>query len=428
VTDQVATESSIELFSTVFNAVESGIVVQDLDGRVLEMNPAAERILGLTLGQMSGVEPLGDRWGLIDEDGVAWPLDDVPALSTLRTGEPVSALVIGVNRQDGSRRWVRTDSRLFHTESGPAGVVSSFVDVTEYKHLHDSLAASEARFATGFDSSPIGMALVSPEGRIMRVNAALGAQAGRGPQALLGEDWTVVVHPDDVERMIEVGLSIDPEVESHRGPVRLLSPDGAVVHAEISVSIIHDPDGQVAHFFVQSVDVTDRVKLAEDLSNQAVHDYLTGVLNRRGFAAAITDQLERTRRYGDGGALLMIDLNDFKSLNDTLGHGAGDQLLTQVAQTLLRRLRSTDVVARLGGDEFAVILPKADSRTAIDTAQALLDELREQSGPFGAASIGIALFEPARSVEEIMTAADRAMYRAKVTRQPRWELELEATQ
>ena len=429
----MATDAGMDLFRAVFDTIETGLVVQDITGQVVAVNRAAERILGVTAGQVQGKQPLDTAWGVVDEDGAAWPIDELPGEVSRRTGERIIGVVMGVDRPDGTRRWIRSDSERFTAggqdgSPGFTGVVTTFVDVTEYKHLHDSLAASEARFATGFDTSPIGMALVSAEGKFTRVNAAYAAQVDRTPAALIGRDWAMVVNEDDVERLFQVGLSVEPGVESHHGLVRLNRADGAVVHVDVSVALVHDPDGQVAHFFVQSVDVTDRVRLAEDLSRQAIHDYLTGVLNRRWFAAALATQWERTRRYGDTGALLMIDLNDFKSINDTLGHGAGDQLLSDVAHILTRRLRVTDVVGRVGGDEFAVILPKADAQKAIDAAQAVLEELRSKAGPFGSASIGIALFDPDRSIEQTMFAADRAMYRAKATRQPRWEIEERAEQ
>jgi len=422
------TDVTIDLYRAVFDTVETGIVVQDTIGRVVAVNPAATRILGISAEQIRGEAHIDEAWGFIDEEGKPWPIDELPAEVTRRTGERIMGVVMAINRPDGTRRWLRADSERFDADSGNtehefSGVVSTFVDVTDNKHLHDSLAASEARFATGFDNSPIGMALVSPEGKFARVNAAYAAQAGRPPSSLIGQDWSIVINPADVEQLVGIGLSVEPGVDTHMGSVRMVSPEGVVVHAEVSVAVVSDPDGAVAHIFVQSVDVTQRVRLAEELTRQAIHDYLTGVLNRRGFADAIARQWEHTRRYGDGGALLMIDLNDFKSLNDTMGHGAGDRLLTEVGQILTRRLRTTDVVARLGGDEFAVILPKADGQMAIDAAQAVLEELRQKAGPFGSASIGIALFDAARSVEDTMLAADQAMYRAKATHQPRWEME-----
>jgi diguanylate cyclase (GGDEF)-like protein/PAS domain S-box-containing protein len=423
---------SVDLYDTVFDTVETGIVVQRTDGHVIAINPAAERILGLTRAQFSGYVPLDPAWGVVDEDGAPWPIEELPAEVCRQTGERIMGVVLGVRRPDGTLRWLRQDSQRMtipgEQGGGFSGVVTTFVDVTEYKGLHDSLVASEARFATGFDTSPIGMALVSTEGRFMRVNDAFAGQVGRTPTSLLGRHWTMVVSPGDAERLIAMGRSHEPGLGHRRAPVRLETPEGLVVHVEVSVALVHDPGGQVAHFFVQTVDVTERVRLAEELSREAVHDYLTGLLNRRGFAAALAAQWERTRRYGDTGALLMIDLNDFKSLNDTLGHGAGDQLLTDVAHILTGRLRVTDVVARVGGDEFAVILPKTDAQMAIDAAQAVLEELRQKAGLFGSASIGIALFDPDRSIEQTMFAADRAMYRAKATRQPRWEMEETASQ
>jgi diguanylate cyclase (GGDEF)-like protein len=154
----------------------------------------------------------------------------------------------------------------------------------------------------------------------------------------------------------------------------------------------------------------------------ADHDPLTGLLNRRSFARELRSHCARGARYGATGAALMIDLDSFKSYNDTLGHGAGDELIRQVARALSARLRKSDVLARLGGDEFAVLLPTADEDGARQVAAELLscvrgDDPAQDGGdhPGMTASIGIALFDDARGLapEQVMVNADRAMYEAK---------------
>jgi diguanylate cyclase (GGDEF)-like protein len=164
--------------------------------------------------------------------------------------------------------------------------------------------------------------------------------------------------------------------------------------------------------------VLDTATALENASWRADHDPLTELNNRRRLTAELERQLSHTARYGRSGALLMIDLDNFKLVNDSHGHAAGDRLLKAIAQALSTRVRTTDVVARLGGDEFAVILPETDATGARIVAESLAERLREI--PTGldepiSVSVGLAVFgaEDRFSVDEVMVAADLALYRAK---------------
>jgi diguanylate cyclase (GGDEF)-like protein len=171
---------------------------------------------------------------------------------------------------------------------------------------------------------------------------------------------------------------------------------------------------------VSLADITERKRAQSELEHLADHDPLTGLLNRRRLEADVTRDLAAAARYDTGGAVLVLDLDNYKYVNDSLGHGVGDQLICRAAEVLSGHLRESDTVARLGGDEFAVVLPHADAGAAARVAQMLLDGVREEAvvstmdGPRRAtASIGIALMSPGLTTEELMAQADIAMYEAK---------------
>jgi diguanylate cyclase (GGDEF)-like protein/PAS domain S-box-containing protein len=181
------------------------------------------------------------------------------------------------------------------------------------------------------------------------------------------------------------------------------------------------PDGEITHVVGTGIDVTERRRLEGELRHLADHDALTGLINRRRFEEELERHLMHGRRYGMAGALLVLDLDGFKAVNDEHGHRAGDDVLCAVARALLRRLRESDIVARIGGDEFAVLLPQAGPEDAEKVCQALERAIPEDVPTPGdhriEVSVGFAAFaEGVTSIDEIMTAADASMYDVKAGR------------
>ena len=198
-----------------------------------------------------------------------------------------------------------------------------------------------------------------------------------------------------VEQLISGKLSV------YRTEKRYIHAEGHLVPVEISSTLVRDSDGGPLNFLTQIQDITERKLFEGRLQHLADHDSLTGLFNRRRFEEELSRELALAERHGGRAALLAIDLDNFKYINDSLGHSIGDELIARVGEALSDRLRKTDVLARLGGDEFAVILPRADEHDALRVAGALLDSVSAVGlEPAGAqrrsvtASIGISIFEP----------------------------------
>lgn len=326
------------------------------------------------------------------------------------------------------------------------GGMAVTLDVTDRTAAQDALRRSEERFRRAFDEAPIGMALVSPDGQVRKVNAALSQITGGEPGKLVGQSLAALISPQDADgldslrRLTEVapaGATVertghprnDPsgQLESFRGELRLLHAAGHTIATDLQAAVLRDGEGAPEQLLLQIQDITDRKRFEEQLRFMADHDPLTGLLNRRGFERELISHIARVLRYGTDGALLAMDLDHFKLINDTLGHNAGDELIGRITAVLSGRLRDSDVLARIGGDEFAVLLPSATPERATTVASALLDVVRREQLELGArtpsqitTSIGVTMFDPKLTGQEMLIRADVAMYEAKESGRDRY--------
>ncbi len=272
-----------------------------------------------------------------------------------------------------------------------------------------------------FDHAPIGMGLLDPEGRWVLVNHALCDITGYTSAELIGRRFHDIAHPKDADSDVaERRQLLSGEIAAFQTEKRYFNAAGETMSALLAISLVRDRDGTPLHYIVQLQDISERKRLEERLRHLADHDPLTGLRNRRLFEHDLELQVGRCQRYGEHAALMLIDLDDFKHVNDSHGHRVGDDALRAVARTLTRRLRTTDLVARLGGDEFAVLLPHMDHPSAERVAADLTNVIATCVVDAGDAvvhlsgSVGFTLIDrQARDDEQILVEADRAMYAAK---------------
>lgn len=282
-------------------------------------------------------------------------------------------------------------------------------------------ADAEKRFRGAFDYAPIGMALVAPDGRWLDVNAALCRITGYAAEDLRGTTRQALTHPDDLPRNLELAERlVRGEIDSFRMEKRYIHRDGHHVWVDLSVTAVLDDEGACAYFIAQIQDITERRQYEEHLQHLVDHDALTGLLNRRGFEREIERHMRHVEQFGDGGALLVIDLDHFKYVNDSMGHSSGDELIAAVARVLRDELEQADALARLGGDEFALLLPRATAAIAHATAERLGAAVRERipgaqtGGVPVTASIGVAMIAAGDPLGAgAIVEADLAMYDAK---------------
>jgi diguanylate cyclase (GGDEF)-like protein/PAS domain S-box-containing protein len=364
-------------------------------------------------------------WSVVHPDDLEHYAEVVQDLSVGRL--PFVDWELRVFRRDGAVIWMRQRRSLVRDDAGrPLHFFSYSEDVTQRKAEQAALAEATQRQLHSFENAPIGMGLLSVDpadpGRYLEVNRAACRMLGYPRDQLLQLRSQDITHPDDLaDEAQTLQRLVAGDVESYETEKRFIRPDGGVVWCLIQQSLVCDGDGKPLYSIAQAVDVTARKCAEERLRHFVEHDSLTDLLNRLGFERAFKRHLEAARREGRHSALLLIDLDHFKFVNDTLGHAAGDELLRKISVALTRRCRSSDILARLGGDEFALILPVADATAAQRVADELRRIIREGSclvrddQGHVTASVGILLLDSAArlTTQEALTAVDIAMYQAK---------------
>jgi diguanylate cyclase (GGDEF)-like protein/PAS domain S-box-containing protein len=393
----VPAELSARLLSALALMSEATLVL-DEHGAVLAANDLALEMFGYGRSDMTG-QPLARLLPL------AMPLGHVQ-----EEGGPPRRMKLEGRRANGvpfpveaSVRWIDADEKtqvLFAVRELRYGAL-----VTEAQRYFDA----------AFDHSPIGMALFNSDGEYVRVNGAFEVLLGRPEAQLLGRRDQEYTHADDQQADVDAAWELlRGERSTHETEKRYVRPDGSVRWVLAYLTFLRDDDGRPLSWLGQFLDITDRREQEATLRHMADHDELTGLLNRRAFHRAVDQHIARTRRYGSAGAIVMLDLEGVKRVNDTLGHQAGDELIAGCARTLSDRLRESDLLARLGGDEYAVLVPAGGRGEAEVVADALVTAVRERGEPRVTVSAGIALIdEQTADADELIVSADRAMYSVK---------------
>ncbi|WP_265583999.1 putative bifunctional diguanylate cyclase/phosphodiesterase [Chitinimonas koreensis] len=318
-------------------------------------------------------------------------------------------------RRDGSYLWVEAHGRLFEYQGRPA-VIGVAIDVSQQVE-----ADRQSRLAAQvFESASEGILITDADNRIVAVNPAFtritGYEAqqavGRLSRMLAGQGSRAELNREMLDHLAQDG--------HWQGEMRDRRADGSWYPVWMSISAVRDQGGRIINYVGVFTDYTSRKEAETRLHYLANHDGLTGLLNRSGLLTELEAEIRRARESHSLLAVLFLDLDRFKAINDTLGHGAGDRLLVAATERLRHHLKTRDLVARLGGDEFTVVLenlPSVDvaaevaERIGQAMAQAFVIENQEM---FVTASIGVAIYPgDGADAQTLLKNADVAMYRAK---------------
>ena len=339
----------------------------------------------------------------------------------IETGEE-TAIEYRVIRQDGEIRHVRSFLSIKRDKSGtPISVLGSNLDITDAKHAEEALKESEARQHLAQKIASIGNCELDLETGQQHWSATLyqlyGLTVDTPPQR---ETFLQLVHPDDLKRFLAAEKTGIASGEDFSIDFRLRRNDGAVINLRMHAHFLRDADNTPTKLLSTAQDVTQQKRAEEAITYQAQHDGLTGLANRLLLNDRLSQSLARVGRHGYDFALLAVDLDHFKPVNDQYGHQAGDQVLQEVAQRMRAQTRINDLVARTGGDEFIVLLDGKISEENIKTVANKIISAISQPMNFAdfqcqiGASIGAALYpKNGTDAQSLLMAADQALYRAK---------------
>ncbi len=359
----------------------------DLEDLPLELlaTPETAGVLRLDHEQLALLSPLYDQ---------RLPWTSVLAVP-VEVGPGVRDLLVLADEQE-------LDEDLAEALKSYAHQYSLAVELSDREHLLDGIISN----------SPDAILVLDASGSVTFASAVLGAWTGREPQLLVGWSIGELLHWPESDRPIEVA-----DLQGRVALARLAVPMAAAVAATSEVELTSKQMGDGSHV-LNVRDVAERRRLEAEIAHRAYHDTVTGLPNRARFLDRLAQAASTGRDDGMISAVALLDLDDFKAVNDTLGHGAGDTFLVEVAHRLERAIRRGDLAARLGGDEFALLLdPVEDLDHATAVVERVLDELRQPVQLVGrestvSASVGIAIVDSAEP-DEVLRNADAAMYAAK---------------
>lgn len=416
--------------AAILESIGDGLIATDKAMRVTYLNPVAE---ALTAWRNEEARGHGIGEVLRIENALTGRPAEIPVGRVLETGRVVGlANHTVLVARDGRRLHISDSAAPVRTATGELiGVVMVFRDISESYRLRADLDAQRQRLALALKGADLGLwdrdlktgALVTDA----RWASMLGYTPEEAPRTV--EEWRAMIHPDDLPAARQ---SLNDHLRGHstsyEAEIRVRAKDGGWRWILTRGAVTErDADGRPLRLTGTHLDITERRAAQEEIARLAYYDPLTDLPNRRLLADRLTHELAEARRIGRHGALLYVDLDRFKQINDVRGHAAGDRLLRETAARLRHSLRESDTVARLGGDEFVVVLPAlADDRAqAAAIAQRIADKLCAvlarpcDLGVGGSchigASVGITIFPDTEDAdcETLLSQADTAMFSAK---------------
>jgi diguanylate cyclase (GGDEF)-like protein/PAS domain S-box-containing protein len=404
-----------ELYSTVLQTSPDGICVADLHGNITF---ASQRVL-----EILGFAQLDEIVGRNGQEFVSQEYHEAFAANLER-------ILRGAAPRDNRYQLIRksglkffgelTSSCLYDAAGNPSGLVSIIRDVSERQRAEDALRASQAHMEALVTTTPVGVCETRADGYCIFINERWQEMSGQSLSNAQGDAWLGAIHGDEREGVRSAWQLAVRTQTPLQMECRFLRPDGASTWVLLQTTPVFDRQGAISGHIGSATDITERKESEAQIEFLAHHDPLTGLPNRLLLKDRVEQTIAHATRTSGKAALLYLDLDNFKTINDSLGHPVGDALLQEVAKRLRDCVSDTDTISRQGGDEFVVALTDAaDTETISAMAAKILQQLAK---PFvldrhelsTSISIGVAVYpDDAQDFNALLQKADTAMYHAK---------------
>lgn len=307
---------------------------------------------------------------------------------------------------------------IINKEGICTNIIAIVRDITERKRKESALKLSEEKYRLIADNMTDLVTLIDIHGTIKYASPSHESVLGHSSENYMGKPALSFIHPDDVHKIKIQSINLLKNRQAKTIEFRHRSVDNDWIWMEGKISLVLDPHGYADHFLVVAREIMERKIFEEKLRHMAFHDTLTGLPNRRYFKTKLIQSLNEIKKCGQKIAVMYIDIDKFKQVNDTLGHDVGDELLCQFSKKVKKCLRKYDTLARLGGDEFCILLLINQNDDAISIAKRIINDIQEKwkigTNEFiTTSSIGISFYEDGMDYETLLKRADIALYQAK---------------
>lgn len=410
-----------EQLNTIISILPAGLWVLDAEGKVAFANLAAQRIwAGVRYVEL---EHLGEYKGWRTDSGKPIGAHEWAGARAVEKGETSIEEEAEIECFDGTHKIILDSAVPLRRPDGSIrGAITINQDITERKRIADELRRSATEIEDLYDHAPCGYHSLDENGVFIRINHTELAWLGLSRDEVVGKlKFPDLLTPSSLQTFQENFPRFKQSGHVHDLEFELKRKDGSLLPVLLSATAIYDSSGRYVMSRSILFDLTDRKALERKLEHQARTDMLTGLNNRRHFFELAGQELTRSRRHGKPFSLLMLDLDNFKSVNDTYGHHIGDVALQMLSGVATRTLREIDILGRLGGEEFAGLLPETTGTQALEVAERLrlaveraAVTLEDGSPLYVTVSIGIASLQTADvDVDTVLKRADAALYQAK---------------
>jgi diguanylate cyclase (GGDEF)-like protein/PAS domain S-box-containing protein len=407
---EMALQASEEKLRGLYELSTMGIALTDMHGHYLEFNESFRNICGYTCEELNKL----DYWALTPKEYAEKEAEQLESLKTRGYYGPYEKEYI---RKDGTRIPLRLNGVLIHEQAGNSYIWSIVEDISERKQTETQLRIT----ASVFEAAREGITITDPSGNILDVNPAFTRISGYRRDEVLGKRPNMLASGKNDRHFYESMWTTLLQNGVWTGEIVNRRKSGEIYSEHLDIVAVRDATGRVKHYVGIFSDITKLKSHEAHLKHIAHHDSLTGLPNRLLLTDRLSQSLAQAQRGGLTLAVVYLDLDGFKPINDTYGHELGDKVLVEVAHRLAEGLRAGDTVARLGGDEFVILLLGISNIEECEFAiRRLLDSIAQPITLNGlslslSASLGISLYpdEGSDDADTLLRYADHAMYAAK---------------